>query len=231
MRTLSNSELLELWERGTALHPIDRGLHALAFAMPQQPYEALADWPLGQRNTALAELHTACFGPQLEGWVACPECSERLEFAINANEFNVAPSQPEITVHGHNFRLPTSRDLARIATESDPHDAALLLAEQCCLEGFDAAGCSEQDLDEIGIHLAEADPMAEMVIRFDCSECGHVWDEPLDIVAWLWGEIDGRARKLLFEIHTLASTYGWSESEILSLSERRRRLYLEMVHA
>lgn len=231
MRTLSNSELLELWERGTALHPIDRGLHALAFAMPQQPYEALADWPLGQRNTALAELYAACFGPRLEGWVACPECSERLEFAINANAFNVAPSQPEITVLDHNFRLPTSRDLARITTKSDPHDAALLLAERCCLEGFDAAGCSEQDLDEIGIHLAEADPMAEMVIRFDCSECGHVWDEPLDIVAWLWAEIDARARKLLFEIHTLASTYGWSESEILSLSERRRRLYLEMVHA
>jgi hypothetical protein len=32
-------------------------------------------------------------------------------------------------------------------------------------------------------------------------------------------------------VHTLASAYGWSESEILALSDARRRLYMEMVNA
>ena len=31
------------------------------------------------------------------------------------------------------------------------------------------------------------------------------------------------------EVHTLASVYGWTEREILSLSEPRRAFYLEMV--
>jgi hypothetical protein len=231
MRTLSNLELLELWERGCTLHPIDRALHALALALPDQPYDALADWPLGRRNTALAELRSACFGPKLEGWVACPECSERLEFKMDANAFNAALPPPQITVRGRSFRLPTSRDLARIAAESDPLDAAIQLAEQCCLTSPEAAHWSDHDLDEIGIQLAEADPMAETRISFECSECGHRWDQPLDIAAWLWTEIEARGRKLLFEVHTLASAYGWFESEILSLSEVRRGLYLQMVRA
>ena len=47
----------------------------------------------------------------------------------------------------------------------------------------------------------------------------------------LWAELEAVARRLAMEVHTLASAYGWSESEILSLSDARRRLYLEMVSA
>jgi hypothetical protein len=35
---------------------------------------------------------------------------------------------------------------------------------------------------------------------------------------------------VLWELHTLASAYGWSESESLALSDTRRAMYLEMVH-
>ena len=35
--------------------------------------------------------------------------------------------------------------------------------------------------------------------------------------------------RTLNEIHLLASAYGWSEGEILSLTAKRRRLYLQMV--
>ncbi|HUD55174.1 MAG TPA: hypothetical protein VMR02_08095 [Terracidiphilus sp.] len=44
-------------------------------------------------------------------------------------------------------------------------------------------------------------------------------------------QIEARARRLLYEVHTLAAAYGWSEREILSLSAPRRALYLEMVRA
>ena len=44
--------------------------------------------------------------------------------------------------------------------------------------------------------------------------------------AYLWDEIDARARRLLDEVHALARTYCWSEEQILALSETRRRAYL-----
>jgi hypothetical protein len=50
-----------------------------------------------------------------------------------------------------------------------------------------------------------------------------------DMPAYFWSEIQMGARRLLQEVHALASAYGWRESEILMLSAARRRAYLEMV--
>jgi hypothetical protein len=84
---------------------------------------------------------------------------------------------------------------------------------------------------EAGQALAEADPLAETLLKLRCAVCSHEWQEPLDIADYLWSEIEARARRLLIEVHSLASAYGWSEADILALSEPRRRLYLDMVQA
>jgi hypothetical protein len=227
MKTLSNLDLLELWERGSGLHALDRALLTLAIALPE-PYATLADWPLGRRNAALAQLRRSCFGPTLEGWIACPQCGERLEFAMDAGAFTNAEITERITIDGRAFRPLTSRDLASVAGESDAGDAALQLLRRCCMDDGDS---SRETLEAIGERLAEADPLAELLVQLSCAECGHEWSEPLDIAAWVWTEIEARARRLLAEVHTLASAYGWTESEVLSLSEPRRSLYLEMVQA
>ena len=49
-----------------------------------------------------------------------------------------------------------------------------------------------------------------------------------DIATVLWTELAGLARSLIEEVDALASAYGWSEREILALSGRRRRAYLEL---
>jgi hypothetical protein len=51
----------------------------------------------------------------------------------------------------------------------------------------------------------------------------------LDIITFFWMEIKTRARRLLTEVHLLARTYGWSENDILTMSPRRRTMYLQMV--
>lgn len=229
MRILSNLELLQLWERGSDLHPLDRALLTLSTALPHEPYDSLADWPLGRRNTALAEVRTACFGQKMQGWIACPQCGERLEFAMDADALRGDAGEPSVDFRGRSFRLPTSRDLATIASERDTSDATFRLLQRCCIEERAAEEWSEQEMEEAGNRLAEADPMAETRVNLRCTQCGLEWDEPLDIAAWLWTEIEARARRLLLEVHTLASAYGWTEAEILSLSELRRTAYLEMV--
>lgn len=230
MKALTNSGLLNLWERGSGLHPLDRALLSIAAAEPGASYDALADWPLGRRNAALAELRRACFGSALAGWVACPECGERLEFSLDAGMLLTESGEGRrpLVVDGRSFRPLTSRDLASIAAESDEHAAARKLLRLSCAE---QAEFSEEELGGIGDLLAEADPLAETLLDFRCATCDHSWQEPLDIAAWLWSEIEARARRLLHDVHTLAAAYGWSEGDILSLSEPRRALYLEMVQA
>jgi hypothetical protein len=50
-----------------------------------------------------------------------------------------------------------------------------------------------------------------------------------DIVPYLWTEINAWAMRLLREIHSLATAYGWREADILAMSAVRRHWYLEMI--
>jgi hypothetical protein len=231
VRAFSNSGILDLWERGIGLHPVDRNLLALGAALPETPYEDLADWPLGRRNRALAELLFSFFRPELQGWVACPQCNEKLEFQMDGRTLigqeGTGPEGP-IAVNGRLFRLPNSRDLARAVREPDAALAALRLLESCWLEGESP---SEDDVDEVGEKLALADPLAEIRLTFHCPNCSHEWEETLDLGEFVWAKIESLAKRLLREVHALGTAYGWTENEILSLSEPRRSLYLQMVEA
>ncbi len=258
MRQLSDSDVLSLWENGIRHHPLDRAIMLLAAAFPGTPFEQIAEWPLGRRNQALARVHCDHFGTAIRGWTTCPDCAEKLEFefdsaAVAATENSEAPaaSSDWVVAGRGSFRLPTSRDLAAALNETDARSAATRIVESCriipspdseappALElqssgtfGGDVAGqWSDEELEEIGDRMALADPLAETRLAMDCAKCGRGWEESFDIAAFLWAEIDARARRLLIEINALASAYGWSEAQILELSEVRRSRYLEMVQS
>jgi hypothetical protein len=242
MRALSQADFLALWESGRALHPLDQGLLTIDAAFSETQHDSAANWPIGRRNRALAELRLACFGPALRGWTSCQQCAEKLEFELDGRAL-AGSEHPEyrepIIVNGRAFRLPTSRDLAQIAAEQDPIAAAMLLLERCRVDGraatedrgTPATDWTEEDIDAVGEKMALADPLAEIMLHFDCPACGSSYDESLDLPTFLWAEIEVRAKRLLLEVHLLATAYGWSEAEILSLNAQRREFYLEMVRA
>jgi hypothetical protein len=72
---------------------------------------------------------------------------------------------------------------------------------------------------------------AEFTCETVCPQCGAVDLADLDIGRFLWFEVRNAARRLLLEIHELASAYGWSEAAILGMSPQRRQGYLAMVRA
>lgn len=234
MRVPTQADFLTLWEIGRLLHPLDQAVLTVEAAFAQE-VENVADWTIGQRNRALAELHRACFGGSLRGWTACRDCEEQLEFEINARaliETGASSSEQSVFVDGQSYRLPTSRDLAALIHERDPIIAARRLLEQCCTAQKRSANAwNEEQIDAIGQSMAAADPLAEIMLSFDCPSCGSHFEEPLDLPSFVWAEVEGRVRLLLFDVHTLALAYGWSESEILSMSAARRELYLEMLRA
>lgn len=230
MRTFSGTELLAVWERGVRLHPVDRGLLVLAEALPEVPYTSVADWPVGRRNRALAEWFTASFGPSLAGSATCEQCGERLEFELDARAFlapEAAESEAPVEVGGHAFRLPTTRDLALAAHEEGAREAVTRLVEACRLDDDGALDLSDDEVDKLGERFAVADPLAETRIALSCPECEAEWEETLDVSAFAWAELEARAKRLLLEVHLLASAYGWSEADVLDVSESRRAFYLE----
>jgi|SRR6187402_1952293 len=236
MRALSNSDMLQLWERGQTLHPIDQGLFALALSDPgsslESTLDAVADLSLGARNRALAELRNLNFGPRINGRVACPRCSENLEFELDCMDLisGSGDTVASVEIEGNSYRLPTSRDVALAVRQQDLDAASRTLVERCALTDS-TRDISDEQIDRIGEQMAAADPLAEPRLSFQCALCNYAWDELLDLASFLWAEVDARVRRLLVEVHTLASAYGWSESQILALSAHRRALYLEIVRA
>jgi len=235
VRFLSSADFLDLWERGFRLHPLDQALLILGMGLPEVSYDGLADWPLGRRNAALIELRCACFGPHLRSWVTCPSCGEKLECDLDGRAFTTVTAGSRktidpIVVNGCSYRLPTSRDLAQVAHERSPFEAAVRLVESCCMKDGEPPDLNEKELEEVGERLASADPLAEILVGLRCPMCGNESSEILDIGSFFWTEIEARAKQLLFAVHRLAERYGWTEQEVLSLSEHRRAFYLEMVH-
>jgi hypothetical protein len=241
MHTLTGAELLSVWDRGRLQPPVQRALTLLAAACPETPPDSLAELPIGARDGRLLALREGTFGPRLAALARCPACGQRLDltFAVADVRAPGPPSDGELrlTAAGHDlcFRLPTSRDLLAAAGSDGVPAVRQRLLERCLIEARQggaartADGLPPQVVTAVVEHMARADPQADVRLAVTCPACGQAWEEAFDIVSYFWAEIDAWALRLLRDVHTLASAYGWREADILALSAWRRQCYLEMV--
>lgn len=93
----------------------------------------------------------------------------------------------------------------------------------------DTDGLPAEVVAALAAELVRRDPQAELLLALSCPACGHGWESELDVPSFVSEELHGWARRLLLEVHLVASAYGWSEPEILRLTPARRRIYLELV--
>jgi hypothetical protein len=238
----SASAMLDAWERGIGQGPVERGLTLLALADPETDPRALAELSIGERDRRLLGLREACFGPRMTGLVSCVRCREELEIELATTDLRglMPPQTTDLIVQGEDYvlrlRLPDSRDLLSSAKATAEDSVRLLLKACIAAASIDGESIAPDALPpqlvaEAARRLAEADPLADLRLAFACASCGHRWQVPFDIVPFLWIELDAWAARVLHEVHMLASAYGWTEREILSLAPARRRQYLRMVDA
>jgi|SRR6185437_14197210 len=242
MRALSASELLEVWEHGLDQGPVERALALWGAASPETRREALAALSIGRRDAALLTLRKWTFGPRLACLAVCHHCGQQLELTFNVDEVLLSPLvEPDgaatMTVAGYElqFRTPNSLDIAAVVNGHETDEQRKILFERCLLaarrQGKPAtpAELPSAVVEVVVERIAGMDPQADVELNISCSSCGQQWRAVFDIVSFFWSEIDAWARRLLLEVHLLASAYGWQEGDILALSPWRRQCYLEMV--
>ncbi len=245
MRALNAADLLRVWEVGQTQHPLERSLTLLAAVRPELSGEEMVALPVGERDAVLFDLREQMFGPQLEAYVECSQCGERLEFVLDTSalrgQTQAEPAGREhVLVEGGyevRFRAPDSRDLAAAVAESEVTAARDLLLRRCILAASKAGrpravrALPRWLVAQVVARLAEVDPRADVLLDMTCPTCGGTWQALLDIGAFVWIELAAQARRLLGEVHSLARAYGWCEPDILAMTARRRQAYLEMVGA
>jgi len=243
MRPLSASELLNAWERGLGEPRSTRSLALLAAASSDDAPEVLVQLSIGQRDARLLTLREWAFGSQLVCVASCPNCRERLEWFLNADELRVEPQTERAAKlsldrdgYSVSFRLPNALDLAAGAGSKDVDAARLALLERCVIaathddQATSAAELPTQIVEALAELMSQADPQADMRLDLDCLACGHRWQAIFDSESFFWSEINAWAKRLLTDVHKLASVYGWSESDILSMSPWRRQVYLNLLN-
>ena len=248
MRSFSAIDLLTVWERGMDRPPAEKALILLRSAFPEISPVTLSGLSIGRRDLYLLKLREMTYGSQMNGLAICPQCNESAE--VNFDVFDMVPETAHlpdrIAVEESNqeiyldeaewkihFRLPNSNDLMSITSKGDQAQRDLLNA--CLLEIVhngrlaSVGDLSDDVIDEIAKQMSNSDPYINITIAMKCPSCGHEWPMVLDIVSYFMSEINNWAIRILQVVHRLASAYGWSEMDILSMSAWRRQKYLELI--
>jgi hypothetical protein len=233
MTKISPNQLISIWERTPRAHPIDAVIAILDVSGYGEP-DAVARLPLGVRDAALLTVRASTLGDRAEACDRCPSCGLDVEVRIACSalleEISNPPDSWIVTVAGADIpvRPLNSLDAAAAAAASDPSAGRMILFR--CATGRVASPTDSGETDAVVIAVGESiianDPLAEILLAFDCPACDASWTNVLDVASFVSSELRRHAEQLLNDVDTLARAYGWSEADVLAQSDARRAAYV-----
>jgi len=204
---------------------------------------------VGDREALLLHLRHLTLGEHLQCVLSCPDpdCREKMDLELQTSDLLLPPYpharelyETTITENGKNyivrFRLPRGVDQEAAAgpARSDPQGAADLLLRRCIVRVTAEDGQPIENLPPVVTNqlpslMSELDPQAELILDGACPACDHTFSAHFDAASYFFQELKSRARHLYGEVHLLAFYYHWSEAEIMGMTARKRRLYLDLL--
>jgi len=161
------------------------------------------------------------------------ECGESFEFtlpllslpagAADDSALHV-PLDDERTL---TMRRPVGEDLRRWRDAQPVSRAALL---RVMLDSLVLAGRVEpEDEAAVSASISVMDPLVDFAVSCQCPACGAPNEVAVDLEQLALDRLAGRQTALLQEVHRFALSYGWTESEVLSVPPSRRARYLRLI--
>jgi hypothetical protein len=200
---------------------------------------------LGPTNVLLLDAcHSALGISKLDAAAECPQCGSALEASFTVADLREGLSRGarECEVHGvrSGQYLVSVRDVTlgdlRVASDlRDLASARAVLFERCILSA-ERSGVAvpvdslpEDILLAVSNHLGEHDQSGDPRVGMTCVGCSRQFERGLDLIGHAWVALETAADKLQREVAALARGFGWTESEVLALSTRRRESYLKIL--
>lgn len=257
LRPLNGRDEAFLAEEGRHLAPAQRTTSLLARTLESlggsQPVtrQQVNSLIAGDREALVLQLRRLTLGDRIACVVTCPadSCGEKMDLDIGVDDLLVAPYGRDTSLHearidGEDreylvrFRLPTGEDLEAVASiAADNLETAVDgLLRNCIVtvkvngnDNLPAAGIPEAVRVSMPRLMSELDPQAEIKLNLVCPGCGAAFLLLFDSADYFFRELTARREELYREVHHLAFHYHWSESEILSMTRQKRRLYLTLL--
>jgi endogenous inhibitor of DNA gyrase (YacG/DUF329 family) len=243
MQSPATKEILTIWEKSKSRSLIEKTMDLLYASNNRNDKEDPAALSIGERDARLFRLREWMFGSQLFNIADCPACHERVEWIttttelLSLNEEKKSSLSHVLDVDDYHiqYRLINSYELIKASSDPAYRADAKKIFSDCIIdvqkgeEPYNPDELPGYLYDKLDQQMAEEDSVADIRMMLNCPKCSHQWEMPFDIVSYLWIEIDSWAKHVLHEVAVLASSFGWSESDILNMGPRRRQLYLEMI--
>ena len=200
-------------------------INLLARLLPDSGAPPADQLAASDRDALLAALHRQCWGDRIVTTLTCQACEKLfdLSFELSAVQRHLVANSSSwhpdgagniSDESGATIRVPRFIDEAGAATLG-PRAGARSLAERC--------GISPDTMEAAGAGLESAAPIIDLELAARCADCGHAQTAHFDVQSFVLQRLLNERNGLLAEIHLLASTYGWSLQDILSLTRSTRR--------
>jgi hypothetical protein len=223
------------------------------------PLPLVRDLLVGDREYLIFKLREMTFGPRVNAVIRCAnaECGRPMDVTFSMADPGIeykpvaerffterlsAPAGAQAIRGGAaeiEFRLPTGADQEALAPvfNTDEAQAVNQLAARCVrrigdctrIDADAIARLPEETRREIAALMERRAPQLALELELTCPECRADFVTAFDFTAFFLAEMKANLRHLEREVHLLAWHYHWSESEILSLSRRKRQRYVELV--
>jgi len=190
--------------------------------------EAVRGLAVGDRQFLVRQLSAHLGRDRVWMTADCGACGEAFDFEVAQAELPVKEAgvgypYAEVATPCARLRLrvPTGADQEVIAELPDGQ-AVRRLFERCLIAG---AAQEDDDLDAAEAAVEAVSPEVALAVLAACPACGtsnEIAVDPYLVLAT-------RSDELFTEVHRLASSYHWSEAEILALPRARRQLYLRLI--
>lgn len=137
------------------------------------------------------------------------------------------------------FRLPNGADqeeLAPLVVNNESEAVNKLLAR--CIQRIDGTmEIDESQIEKLPLSarrkiektMMELAPQVDLEMEAKCPECEKAFSFPFNVSQFSLDEMKANLNELYQEVHFLAFYYKWSECDILSMTPKKRRRYLELL--
>lgn len=215
--------------------------------------QRLVDWPgesnaradelaAPDRDRLLAAVYQRAYGKKVQSTAVCGACSSPYDLSFFLDDLMAALDRsaesaasqvlPDGTFRmpsGLRFRLPAARDELEVSLLPS-EEAEQALASRCLLEfPADEDSSTADSLKLLEAALEEVAPALDVDIDTACPECGARQMVRFDVQFYLLRAIEQERPQVALEVHRIASAYGWSLDEILTLGRAERRMLAQII--
>jgi hypothetical protein len=255
LHPLTGDDEVFLLETGAALLPAQRTTSLLSRcltrlgSLKQVTTDTVRSLTVGDREALLLNLRRMTLGDRLQCVLTCPnpDCGEKMDLELKVSDLLLPPYVGHQALYDTTllengdrytvrFHLPDGacQEEAALLARTDPQAAASLLLHRCIEFIGSEEGRSVDHLpmgapSQLSARMQELDPQAELMLNATCPACSYNFSTIFDTCTYFFQELTSRVKHLYREIHLLAFHYHWSEAEIMGMTSKKRRLYLDLL--